>query len=42
MISQSPNFLSGLLTGVAIMISSWIIITILAKLFPEDSEEKES
>lgn len=38
MISQSVNITNGLTGFFGIMFISWLIITILAKSFPDDSE----
>lgn len=38
---QSPNLLSVAFTGIALFISSFVIITFLAKFFPDDENEKQ-
>ena len=38
---QAPNLISFLFTGLAIFVSSFIIITFLAKFFPDDQNEEQ-
>lgn len=38
---QTPNLISLFFTGAAIFISSFIIITFLAKFFPDDQNEEQ-
>jgi len=38
---QAPNLISLFFTGAAIFISSFIIITFLAKFFPDDENKEQ-